>query len=59
MLPFLFTGMTYETFHWFGTEDVASEQLKISELGRTREQIVRLLKYEGIFSDVLIILSFK
>ena len=37
LLPFLCTGMTYETFHWFGTEDVASEQLKISEIGRTRE----------------------
>ena len=37
LLPFLCTGMTYETFHWFGTEDVASEQLKINEIGRISE----------------------
>ena len=44
-----------EIFYWFGINDVAKEQLKISEIGKTREQILRLIKYEGIFSGVLVI----
>ena len=59
MLPFLCTDMTNEIFHWFGIKDIAKEQLKISEIGKIKEQIVPLMKYEGIFSGVLVILSFK
>ena len=40
-------------------KDIAKEQLKINEIGKMSEQIVRFKKYEGIFSAVLSILSFK
>ena len=57
MLSFLGIGITYETFHCFGTEDV--EQLKISYIGKFIKQIVRLIKNEGVLSGVLVILSLK
>ena len=34
-------------------KDKAKEQLKINEIGKMREKIVRLKKYEDIFSAVL------
>ena len=40
-------------------KDIAKEQLKINEIGKMSEQIVLFFKYEGIFSAVLSILSFK
>ena len=40
-------------------KDIAKKQLKINEIGRMREQIVRFKKYEGRFSADLSILPFK
>ena len=40
-------------------KDIAKEQLKINGIGKMREPIVCFKKYEGIFSAVLSILSFK
>ena len=54
LLPFLCIGITYEIFHCFGTEDVAKEQLKISDIGKIKENIVCLIKKERILSGVLV-----
>ena len=54
LLPFLCLGTTYEIFPYFGTEEVVKEQLKISDTGRIIELIVRLIKNEGILSQVFL-----
>ena len=36
---FLFTGMTYDIFCCFGTTGNAKKQLKISDIGITKEEI--------------------
>ena len=39
LLSFLFTGMTYDIFCCFGTTGNAKKQLKISDIGITKEEI--------------------
>ena len=59
LLPFLYTEITKDIFHCFGTSDNARGQLKINDNGNINDKMAYLIKYGRMFSGVLMILSFR